>query len=98
MHQQSELLTHIQNTNSQYNLPAFPKRIGRSENREGIARAIRREKIFRGQRTRVGCIAEQHAPGAARHRRMTEPPCDEALIEAAPFCSSAATVASASYV
>ena len=37
MHQQSELLTHIQNTNSQYNLPAFPKRIGPAGNREGIA-------------------------------------------------------------
>ena len=37
MHQQSELLTHIQNTNSQYNLPAFPKQIGRPGNREGLA-------------------------------------------------------------
>ena len=37
MHQQSELLTHIQNTNSQYNLSAFPKQIGRPGNREGLA-------------------------------------------------------------
>ena len=37
MHQQSQLLTHIQNTNSQYNLPAFPKRIGPAGNREGLA-------------------------------------------------------------
>jgi len=37
MHQQSELLTHIQNTNSQYNLPTFPKQIGRPGNREGLA-------------------------------------------------------------
>jgi transposase len=37
MHQQSELLTHIQNTNTQYNQPAFPKRIGPRGNREGLA-------------------------------------------------------------
>lgn len=36
MHQQSELLTHIKNTNSQYNLPAFTKRITAAANRAGI--------------------------------------------------------------
>ena len=46
MHQQSELLTHIQNTNSQYNLPAFPKRIGRSGNREGIAERFDARRFF----------------------------------------------------
>jgi hypothetical protein len=36
MHQQSELLEHIQNTNTQYNLPAFPKRIKNRGNRTDI--------------------------------------------------------------
>jgi len=33
----SELVAHIQNTNTQYNLPAFVKKISRKYNREGIA-------------------------------------------------------------
>jgi transposase len=33
MHHQSELLAHIQNTNAQYNLPAFQKRINYGSNR-----------------------------------------------------------------
>ena len=33
----AELLAHIQNTNSQYNLPAFGKKIARKYNREGLA-------------------------------------------------------------
>jgi len=33
MHHQSELLAHIQNTNAQYNLPAFAKRINYASNR-----------------------------------------------------------------
>ena len=37
MHQQSELLGHIENTNSQYNLEPFAKRISRRSNRIGIA-------------------------------------------------------------
>mgnify|MGYP001816263660 CR=1 FL=1 len=37
MHLQSELLTHIQNTRSQYNLPAFEKRISRVSNRADVA-------------------------------------------------------------
>ena len=37
MHLQSELLTHIQNTRSQYNLPAFEKRIRPSSNRAEVA-------------------------------------------------------------
>ncbi|MEJ2737367.1 MAG: IS110 family transposase [Anaerolineae bacterium] len=36
MHHQSELLTHIQNTNTQYNLPGFSKRIDRHSNRVGL--------------------------------------------------------------
>ena len=36
MHHQSELLTHIQNTNTQYNLPGFSKRIDRHCNRVGL--------------------------------------------------------------
>jgi transposase len=36
MHQQSELLEHIQNTNTQYNYAPFPKRIQNLANRVGI--------------------------------------------------------------
>jgi transposase len=37
MHHQSELLAHIQNTNSQYNLAAFDKRINYRSNRVGLS-------------------------------------------------------------
>ena len=37
MHHQSELLAHIQNTRSQYNLPAFEKRIAARSNRVDLA-------------------------------------------------------------
>ena len=37
MHQQSELLAHIQNTNIQYNLPAIEKRIASPSNRTSLA-------------------------------------------------------------
>jgi transposase len=37
MHHQSELLTHIHNTNTQYNLHGFSKRIDRKSNRVGLA-------------------------------------------------------------
>jgi transposase len=36
-HKCSELGTHIQNTNTQYNLPAFGKKITRRSNRDGVA-------------------------------------------------------------
>jgi hypothetical protein len=37
MHQRSQLLTHIQNTNSQYNLPEIGKKIAYKSNRTGVA-------------------------------------------------------------
>ena len=37
MHHQSELLVHIQNTNTQYNLPGFAKRIAYQSNRAELA-------------------------------------------------------------
>jgi len=37
MHKRSELLTHIQNTNSQYCLPQFGKKIAYKKNRQGVA-------------------------------------------------------------
>ena len=40
VHQKSELLTHIQNTNSQYNLEAFGKKIAYRSNREGLAQCF----------------------------------------------------------
>jgi transposase len=36
MHHQSELFAHIQNTNTQYNLPSFEKRLRSAKNRIGI--------------------------------------------------------------
>lgn len=38
--QRADLLAHIQNTNSQYNLPEFGKKIARKMHREGIAAAF----------------------------------------------------------
>ena len=37
MHKRSDLLTHIQNTNSQYCLPQFGKKIAYKKNRQGVA-------------------------------------------------------------
>jgi transposase len=37
MHQRAELLAHIQNTNSQYNLPAIDKKLAYKANRDGVA-------------------------------------------------------------
>src|SRR5919106_921687 len=37
MHKRSELLSHVQNTNSQYNLPEIGKNIAYQANREGVA-------------------------------------------------------------
>ena len=37
MHHRSELLAHIQNTNSQYNLPGIGKKIAYKTNREGVS-------------------------------------------------------------
>src|SRR5262245_23884406 len=37
MHKRAELLAHVQNTNSQYNLPEIGKKIAYKANREGVA-------------------------------------------------------------
>ena len=37
VNKRAELLAHIQNTNSQYNLPEFDKKIARQSNREGLS-------------------------------------------------------------
>jgi transposase len=37
MHKRAELLSHVQNTNSQYNLPEIGKKIAYKANREGVA-------------------------------------------------------------
>jgi transposase len=36
MHKRAELLAHIENTNSQYNLPPFPKKLAYKSNRSGV--------------------------------------------------------------
>ena len=39
-HKRAELLAHVQNTNSQYNLPAIGKKIAYKANREGVAERV----------------------------------------------------------
>lgn len=41
MYKRSELLAHIQNTNSQYNLPEFGKKIAYKSNRAGVAESFK---------------------------------------------------------
>jgi transposase len=41
MYKRSELLAHIQNTNSQYNLPEFGKKIAYKANRAGVAESFK---------------------------------------------------------
>jgi len=45
MHKRSELLGHIQNTNSQYNLPAFEKKISYKGNRIGISERFQDDSV-----------------------------------------------------
>ena len=45
MHKRSELLAHIQNTKSQYNLPDFEKCIARKRNRKGISERFSDESV-----------------------------------------------------
>jgi hypothetical protein len=40
MRKRSELLSHVQNTNSQYNLPEIGKKIAYKANREGVAERL----------------------------------------------------------
>jgi transposase len=54
VHQQSELLTHIQNTNTQYNLPTFELRLTSGKNRSGI------EDRFADLSTRTSIEADLH--------------------------------------
>jgi transposase len=45
MHKRSELLSHIQNTNSQYNLPEIGKKISYKANREGVAERFDEQSV-----------------------------------------------------
>jgi transposase len=45
MHKRSELLVHVQNTNSQYCLPEFGKKIAYKKNREGVAEHFPDESV-----------------------------------------------------
>jgi transposase len=45
--QRADLLAHIQNTNSQYNLPEFGKKIARKMHREGLAEAFAHPDVQR---------------------------------------------------
>jgi transposase len=45
MHKRSELLSHIQNTNSQYNLPEIGKKIAYKANREGVTERFDEQSV-----------------------------------------------------
>jgi transposase len=47
VNKRAELLAHIQNTNSQYNLPAFTKKIARRNNRQGLTERFTDEAVQR---------------------------------------------------
>ncbi len=47
VNKRAELLAHIQNTNSQYNLPAFTKKIARKSSREGLAERFTEDAVRR---------------------------------------------------
>ncbi len=55
MHQQSELLEHIQNTNTQYNNAPFPKRIKNQANRVGIETRFTGPRVANPSRLTCSC-------------------------------------------
>ena len=65
MHHQSELLAHIQNTNTQYNLAPFPKRLTYTSNRIGI------EQRFEDPQVRKNIETDLHLP-AIYHRVLLD--------------------------
>ncbi len=48
MRKRSELLTHVQNTKSQYNLPEIGKKIAHKANRQGVAERFCDPSVQRG--------------------------------------------------
>ncbi len=44
-HRCSELVAHIQNTNTQYNLPVFRKKLSRKDNHDGVAERIKDPEV-----------------------------------------------------
>ena len=49
---EAELLTHVQNTNSQYNLPAIGKKIAYKANRDGVAERFADPAVQKEHRSR----------------------------------------------
>ena len=60
MHHQSELLTHIQNTNTQYNYPAFEKSLGPAANRVDVAERFTDPNVRKSVETDVYLLEVYH--------------------------------------
>jgi hypothetical protein len=56
MRQRAALLTHVQNTNSQYNLPKIGKKIAYKANRDGVAERFPDPAVQKGD---VGCSSPE---------------------------------------
>jgi transposase len=52
----AELLAHIQNTNTQYNLPAFKKKLSRKYNHDGIAERFKNPSVSKSVETDLAII------------------------------------------
>jgi transposase len=52
----AELLAHIQNTNTQYNLPAFKKKLSRKYNHDGIAQRFENPSVRKSVETDLAII------------------------------------------
>jgi Transposase len=78
----AELLAHIQQTNSQYHLPAIGKKIAYKANRDGVAERFAdpagHESIevdLRSSAMTRSCCAMSHSPSATPPNTMTPTPC-----------------------
>jgi transposase len=60
MHHQSELLAHIQNTNAQYNLPAFQKRINYGSNRAQLSEHFPEPMVSKSIQADIEVLAALH--------------------------------------
>jgi transposase len=56
----SELVAHIQNTNTQYNLPAFQKKLSRKYNHQGVAERFEDEAVRKSVEVDLAMIKSLH--------------------------------------
>ena len=52
----SELVSHIQNTNTQYNLPAFRKKLSRKYNHDGVAERFEDPEVRKSVEVDLGIM------------------------------------------